>query len=165
VTWDASNGTGEYSVPVVGQVIVLANGEPFGVLGDLMPGGTITLDTTAENMRTCSFQCLDTNGVLMPGSSGTGLFDPTGIEVQIVKGFMVDGLPTTWSQGIFGITECDVATGAGGNVAAGPVLTITGTDRSLPISLNLFTDSFTTALGFTAPQAIYQILASQAPTS
>ena len=155
--------TGSTSVQVVSQVVVLVNGLPLGVLGDLLPGGTVSLDTTSANMRTCSFQCLDTNGVLMPGSSGHGLFDPTGIEVMIEKGFMVDGVPTLWSQGIFGVTECDVAVGSGGSVSPGPVLTISGTDRSLRLSLNLFTDSFTTTQGFTAVQSIYQILSSRAP--
>jgi len=155
--------TGVTSVQQFTQVVVLQGGVAVGVLGELEPGGTITLDTTAENMRTCNFECLDSDGILNPGSGGTGLLDPTGVEVQIEKGFLVDGVPLLWSQGIFQITECDVAVGAGGNVDPGPVLTITGSDRSLRVSLNLFTDSFTTNTGFTAVQSIYQILASQAP--
>ena len=155
--------TGVSSVQQFTQIVVLKNGVEVGVLGDLMPGGTITLDTTAANMRTCTFECLDVNGILNPGSNGTGLLDPTGVEVRIEKGFLVNGVPTLWNQGVFQVTECDVAVGAGGNVDAGPTLTVTGTDRSLRVSLNLFTDSFTTTAGFTAVQAIYQILSAQAP--
>jgi hypothetical protein len=154
---------GASSVTVITQVTILQKGVAVGFLTDIMPGGSITLDITAENIRTCTFQCIDPANLLIPIGFVEGILTPDGVEVLIEKGFLIDGQSYLWPQGVFWVTECDVATGAGGNVDPGPVITVDGTDRSLRISEALFNDVFNTTPGATATQAILEILASQAP--
>lgn len=161
------------SVTIMSVVTVLHNGTPIGEIADLVvgggdsgTGGTITVDTTAQQMRTCSFQCLDPDGVLTPTETGGGILEPIGVEVAIEVGFLINGTPVLYPQGVFQVTECDTATGAGGGTAGilpGPILTVTGSDRSLRISAALFDDTFTIPQGTAVTDAINLILASQAP--
>ena len=150
---------------VVTAVAVLnQDGSTKGWLTDIMPGGTVTIDTTAEVVRTCSFEILDPSGLLMPLWPSGGYLDPSkGVEVQIFSGYDVDGAVTLFSLGIFYLQEVDVASGSGGTTAPGPVLTVTANDRAERISTNLFTDAFSIAQGTSIAQAVLDVLASQAP--
>jgi len=154
---------GALSCTVICRATVMENGVAVGVLGDILPGGTITLDTTAENLRTCTFQCTDPSGVLTPGSKGTGVLEPATVEILLEKGFLIEGVPYLYGQGVFAITEVDTLHGAGGNILPGVVLTIDGTDRSGTVQAAEFNDSYQTTAGHTVPQVILAILASQAP--
>lgn len=147
-----------FSSTVICSITVLEGGEPVGVLdGNLFQGGTVTLDITAANLRTCTFQTIDPSGLIQ------AILQPTGVELLIEKGFIINGSPVLYPQGVFGVTELDVAAGAGGNVDPGKVLTIDGTDRSARISAAEFDDTFTTGDSYTVPQCIEQVLRSQAP--
>jgi hypothetical protein len=154
---------GANSCTVICKVDVLVNDVTIGSIDNILPGGSVTLDITSENMATCTFQCVDPTGLLIPTSGGAGLLQPAGVEVKIWKGFLVDGEPIWYPQGVFGVGECDVVTGAGGNDDPGPILTVDGTDRSLRISNALFNDVFTSAVGATVPEVIIAILEQQAP--
>lgn|GEM_PF-3187483 len=171
----ASQGFTNKSVRIINRIDVLEGGNYLGTLdtyitgagtgagGGNSTGGSITLDTTATNMRSCTFTCLDPNGVLAATDAGGGLFAPTGVEVKISVGFMVDGNAYLWPQGVFGVTECDTVTGTGTNSAPGPVLTITGYDRSSRVAANELPDTVTIAAGSTITQAIYDIINLAAP--
>lgn len=151
------------STTVISRATVLVEGTPVGILEDLVPGGTVTLDTTAANVRTCAFSCLDPTGALVPGDDGSGLLQPDGVEVALEAGFLINGNPVLWPQGVFGIKETDAETGAGGTLAPGPVLPITGVDRSRRISKALLDDTFTIAQGTNVQEAILLWLAKAAP--
>jgi len=153
------------SFRVVTVISVLnPSGSVQGYLTQIMAGGTVTIDATAENIRTCSFSCLDPTGVLTPVDPDGGKLMPDGTEIHIFAGYLLDDIDsdvTLFSQGIFRLGEVDVVSGSASG-APGPVLNITGTDRSIRISSNLFTDAFAIAAGTTVPQAILDIIAQQA---
>ena len=150
------------SFRVVCAVAVLnPNGTVKDWLMQIMAGGTVTIDATAENLRTCSFSCLDPTGVLTPLDDGTGQLQVDGVEIEIFCGYDVAGTITLFPQGIFRLGECDTVSGSG-DTAPGPVLNITGTDRSIRITDNLFDDAFAIAAGTTVTQAILDILQVQA---
>lgn len=158
------------SAVVVSEVDVLIGGVLVDTITEVLPGGYITLDTTAENIRSVTFSCLDPNGTLMPYGANNGELMPTGVEVALKLGFVIDGEPVLWPQGVYGVQEVDVTTaagdtdsGAGNFPGPGPNLTITAVDRSYPISVNVFEDTFTINAGTPMGEAIEQILASQAP--
>ena len=138
------------------------NGTVKGYLTQIMAGGTVTLDATAENLRTCQFSCLDPDGTLTPLNDGTGTLQVDGVEIKIYIGYVVDGNVTMYPQGIFKLGEVDVVAGSG-DTAPGPVLNITATDRSIRISANLFADAFAIAAGSGIEQSIRDILEVQAP--
>src|SRR5487761_1670717 len=152
------------SFRVVAAVAVLnPNGTVKDWLTQIMQGGTVTLDATAENLRTCSFSCLDPTGILTPLDDGTGQLQVNGVEIQIFAGYMLnddDSDVTLYPQGIFRLGECDTVSAIG---APGPVLNITGTDRSIRISAALFNDAFSIGAGTGIEQAIRDILTIQAP--
>lgn len=148
------------ALTIVTQIQVLQNGDPVATLGDIVPGGTVSLNATSENMRTCSFSCLDPDGTLTPNSAGGGVLQPTGVELAISSGYIVNDVPVVFPQGIFSVTGCSAATST---TAPGPVLSVTGTDRSLPISANTFRDSFSIAQGTPVQEAIHAIVQAQAP--
>jgi hypothetical protein len=146
---------------VVTAVAVLnTDGSVKDYLTDIIAGGSVTIDATSENLRTCSFSCLDPAGTLTPQMSSGGQLAPDGVEVQIFAGYLFENTVTMYSQGIFRITECDVTTS---NTAPGPVLTVTGSDRSIRISTNLFANAYAIAKGTSIPQAVLDILSQQAP--
>ncbi len=147
---------------VVAAVAVLnSDGSVKDYVTQIMAGGTVTIDATAENLRTCSFQCLDPDGVLTPIGTA-GQLNPDGVEIKIFVGYMVDDVVTMFSQGIFRITQVDIASGSG-STAPGPVLTVQGTDRSLRISTNLFENAYNIPDGTNVATAILDILGQQAP--
>jgi uncharacterized membrane protein YgcG len=151
------------SFRVVCAVAVLnRNGTVKDWLVQIVAGGTVTLDATAENLRTCSFSCLDPTGVLTPLDDGTGILQVDGVEIKIYMGYIVDGNVTLYPQGIFQLGECDTVSGST-DTGPGPVLNITGTDRSIRISAALFDDAFAIGAGVSVDQAIRDILEVQAP--
>lgn len=151
------------SFRVVSAVAVLnPNGSVKDYLTDILAGGSVTIDATAENIRTCSFSCLDPAGVLSPVDPSGGQLQPDGVEVKIFAGYLIDGQVTMYPQGVFRLTEVDVATGSASG-APGPVLSVTGTDRSIRVSMNLFADAYNIPSGTTIPQAVLDILGQQAP--
>ncbi len=148
---------------VVSAVAVLnADGSVLDYLTDIMAGGTVTLDTTAEVLATCSFQCLDPAGLLTPLVSGGGQLNPEGVELQIFAGYDINGDVTLFSQGIFGVQECDAVSGSG-TTSPGPVLSVTGNDRAFRVSAAQFTDALSVAAGGTVAEGVLAILAAQAP--
>lgn len=150
------------SLEIVAQVEMTVNGQSVGYLGDILPGGYVTIDTTAAQIRTCNFTCLDPTGVLTPSASG-GYLSPTSTELTISIGFVYEGQTTMWQQGVFSITECDVSDDVGISTGPGPVLTVTGADRSFRISANPFENAFSVPAGTTVEAAITSIVQSQAP--
>ena len=150
------------SFRVVCAIAVLnPSGSVKDYLTQIMAGGTVTLDATAENLRTCSFSCLDPNGVLTPLDPDGGQLMPDGTEVQIYAGYLFEDTTTLFSQGIFRLTEVDTVSGSTSG-SPGPVLNVTGTDRSIRISTNLFADAFAIAAGTNVATAVLDILAQQA---
>lgn len=146
---------------VVAAIAVLNTDGSFAdYLTDILAGGTVSLDATAENIRTCSFSCLDPSGLLTPTDPSGGQLSPDGVEIQIFAGYLFEDAVTLYSQGIFGVNETDVVTSI---ASPGPVLNVTGNDRSVRISRNPFADAFAIADGTSVPQAILDILAQQAP--
>lgn len=149
------------SFRVVSAIAVLnADGSVKDYLTQIMAGGTVTIDSTAENLRTCSFSCLDPSGILTPVDPSSGQLQPDGVEVKIFAGYLENGTVTMYAQGIFGLTEVDAVSSIS---APGPVLNVTGTDRSLRISLNLFANAYAIPAGTLVTQAVLDILAQQAP--
>ncbi len=147
------------SFRVTAAIAVLnADGSVKDYLTQIMAGGTVTIDATAENARTCSFSCLDPEGILTPVNQ-SGQLNPEGVEVKIFAGYHIDGVTTLYAQGIFRLDEADTVSSIG---APGPVLNVTGTDRSIRISQNLFADAFAIAAGTTVPAAVLAILGQQA---
>ena len=161
----AANGSIRNVVPgadfrVISAIAVLnPNGHPKEYLTDIMAGGSVTIDATAENIRTCSFQCLDPAGVLTPVDPDTGDLLPDGVEIQIFSGYIFGGETVLYSQGVFGVTEVDAASASN---APGPVLSVTGSDRSVRISRNLFADAYAIAAGAGIATAVLGILSQQA---
>ncbi len=147
---------------VIAAIAVLnPDGSVLDYLTDILPGGSVTLDSTAENLRTCSFSCLDPGGILTPvWETSSGQLNPVGVEVKIFAGYLVDGTATLYPQGVFRLQEVDVVSSVD---APGPVLNVTGTDRSLRISENLFGNAYAIANGTLVGTAIQDILSQQAP--
>lgn len=147
------------SFRVIAAIAVLnSDGSVLDYLTQIMPGGTVTIDATAENIRTCSFSCLDPSGVLTPVNQ-SGQLNPEGVEIQIFAGYIADDVTTLFPQGVFRLDEVDTVSTID---APGPVLNVTGTDRSIRISKNLFSDAFAIAAGTTIPVAVQAILTQQA---
>lgn len=148
---------------IVCQIEILdANGNPTGIISDVLPGGTVTIDATAEVQRSCNFQCLDPTGVLIPAATGTGgLLQPDGVEVRISVGYAVDNDAVLWPVGVFEIQEDDT-TDAGGEGATGPIISVTGNDRSQKISESIWPDAFNITAG-TVLEGVSAILADRAP--
>ena len=157
------------SAVVVNEVQVLVNGIVVDYITNVLPGGYITTDTTAENMRTLTMGCLDLDGTLSPVLGGE--LYPDGVELAVSVGFMIDDEPVLWQQGIFGVQECDSTTAAadtdsgssGSFPGPGPNLAITAVDRSNRVAVNLFEDAFVIPSGTTVGEAIEMILEAQAP--
>lgn len=142
--------------------VLNTDGSVKDYITDLMAGGTVTIDTTAEVVRTCSFQCLDPKGILTPSDQG-GQLTPDGVEVQLFGGYFEEsGTTLLWPLGIFGVSQTDVATGTTQN-APGPVLSVTASDRSQRISAHTFADAFNIAAGSTVAEAVHAIVDAQAP--
>ena len=145
----------------VAIAVLNPNGSVLDYLTDILPGGTVSVDATAENIRTCSFSCLDPDGILTPlWSTNSGQLNPDGVEVQIYAGYIDDGTVTMYSQGVFRLIEVDAVSST---AAPGPVLNVTGTDRSIRISQNLFANAYSIANGTLVTTAVQDILAQQAP--
>lgn len=152
------------SFRVITAIAVLnPDGSVLDYLTDIMPGGSITIDATAENIRTCSFSCLDPSGILSPvWRTNSGQLNPDGVEVKIFAGYLVDGNATLYAQGVFRLGEVDVVSGSG-STAPGPVLNVTGTDRSIRVAQNLFADAYAIPNGTLVGTAVLDILSKQAP--
>lgn len=161
------NGYTNVSARIASTVEIFVNGVSEGFLDSTTVNGTtvgsVTLDTTASTMRTCTFECIDPYGILTPSDSGGGLLTPDGVEVKITVGFMVNDQYVGFPQGVFTVTECDSTTGTGLNDDPGGILTVSGEDRSGRIGRNPFSDLFTIPAGSTVTQAITAVLAKSAP--
>ena len=145
----------------VAIAVLNPDGSVLDYLTDILPGGTVSVDATAENIRTCSFSCLDPDGILTPlWSTNAGQLNPDGVEVKIYAGYIEDDAVTMYAQGVFRLIEVDAVTST---ASPGPVLNITGTDRSIRISQNLFANAYAIANGTPVATAILDILAQQAP--
>jgi hypothetical protein len=143
----------------VTQVLVLNDdGLPYALLKEILPGGAITYDVTAENMGTISFSCIDDSGQL--AGEGTNAVLKIGTELQIMTGYVLDNGSYLWPAGVFWIDSVDDATDS---TAPGPIYTITGTDRSGRISSALFDDTYNISNGTPVEQAVRGILTKQAP--
>ena len=81
-------------------------------LTQIMAGGTVSIDATAENLRTCSFSCLDPQGILTPIDPNSGQLQPDGVEIQVFAGYLFENEVTMYSQGIFLLIETDVVSGS-----------------------------------------------------
>ena len=149
------------SFRVISAIAVLnPDGSVLDYLTQIMAGGTVAVDATAENIRTCSFSCLDPAGILTPVDPSGGQLYPDGTEIKIFAGYLADGQATLYPQGVFGVTEVDVVSSVS---APGPVLNVTGSDRSMRISRNLFANAYSIPNGTSVTQAVLDILSQQAP--
>lgn len=143
---------------VASRCWLLIDKAPITPIGRILPGGTVTLDTTQDNMRTCSFQLAEDPNLPMP--SWMGGLAPTGAEILLQQGISINGTTTWWPLGVFRLGETDMTDS---DTAPGPVWQIDATDRSIQVSANLFTKTYTTDGGSQAHVNIYNILRQQAP--
>ena len=147
------------SFTYVTQILILdGNQNPYAILREILPGGSIAYDVTAENMGTIKFSCIDDSGQL--AGDGPHAILKIGTELLIMTGYVLDNGSYLWPAGIFQIDEVDDGTDT---TAPGPIYGITGTDRSGRVSRALFNDSYTVAAGTPVEQAVRGILIKQAP--
>lgn len=138
---------------------LLADKSPMAPIGNILPGGTVTLDVTANQMRTCSFQFVDDPRAPVP--TWLGKLNPTGAEVLLRYGISTGPGQIAWfNLGIFGINEVDVESSV---TQPGPVWTITGYDRSAEVSASLLTAPFTAKSGQAVHEIIYSLIRQQTP--
>lgn len=120
---------------------------------------SVTFDSTAANMGACALTVIDPTGVLVPTSQG-GLLLPAGNEIAITY----TGVPV----GVFGITVNDVTDTvdtSGGSISGdiGPVMAITGADRSFLASAAVPTGTTQTRNGIPLGAATFQLIMAAIP--
>lgn len=108
---------------------------------DLTGRNEVSVDVTSANRRTCSLAIVD-DGTLLPLDAKTSPLTPVANEIVLARGIrFVDGTAELVPQGIFGIQEANEA-----RSPAGPIVTITGTDRSKRLDV-ILTHHLTFAAG------------------
>ncbi len=133
---------------------------PWGpdVNGELMAGGTVTLDTTSANMRTLTCTVAVPEGQPVP----TWLKQENLLgRVHVRQGIAVDGAITWFACGVFGLEEIDEVTSSD---APGPTWAITGYDGSFDVSRAEFQKPWTANLGKPVHELIYDIIRATCPS-
>lgn len=124
-------------------------------VADLTPlDGSVSIDSRRAVRRTVSLSFVD-DGTLVPAPGGTsGILTPYGAEVRVYRGVALeDGTEELAPLGVFVVTEVEVRDGR-----AGREITVQGSDRSIRISRNRFTDSYAIAAGTAVETAIGDLL-------
>lgn len=148
-----------HSHEVFCRVLLTADKVPVTEIGNVMPGGTVTLDVTADQMRSCSFQIADDSRQPVP--SWLGRMKPGHAEVKVQRGLYAGGSLQWFSLGVFGLEEVDGPQHS--SSAPGPTYTITGYDRSAQVSASTLTKNFKVASGKEAHEVVYELIRRQAP--
>lgn len=116
---------------------------------------SVTVDTTATALWTCSMSFVDPDGLLRARLA------PTGVEVWLTAG-IDDGAGGWWDipMGVYGITGRVVTNTV---AAVGPVIALTGQDRSQMIGASKTTELFTVAAGTSLAAATVALICRQVP--
>jgi len=121
--------------------------------------GSVTIDYTSINRRSCQLIISDPQRKLVP-KSPTDILAPYGNEMVIKYGpIYSDGSQELFSMGVFRIAEVDVDD-AGNQVT----ITINAYDRSKQIQRQALTDIYTIAAGTNYGQAIQGLLSNRMPS-
>jgi hypothetical protein len=120
---------------------------------------TVTFDTTATSLWSLDLTIIDSTGVLVPTTQG-GLLLPAGNELAVFY--------NEFPVGIYPIVVNDITDTvdtSGGSIAGdiGPVMEITGYDRSFLFSANTPTTVSQTPNGMPLGAATYQLLHNAVP--
>lgn len=170
---------------VISRGWLLQANAPVLTFGSVLPGGTVTLDVTQDNMRSVQLQAVQDPATTYSGAgsaplsawgggggppSWVGRAVPDGVELRLQQGIAVNSTATAatvsgatdvywWDVGVFAVDEVDVEFSSS---SPGPVWTISGSDRSSRVSRNSFESSYTVKAGTPVHQAIYSLMMKQA---
>ena len=127
--------------------------QPLATLHPL--GGSVSVDSTRAVRRTLTMTVLDEDGTL---SDPEGLLGPFGTEVVVRRGVTWSG-QTEWATlGVFMLTGQQVQ-----DSGEGRIVSVSGSDRSLRISRNRWTQPTQIAASVTYQEAIRRILVDRLP--
>lgn len=127
------------------------------LLGILRPtGGKVSVDATRATRRTCALTLADDTGTLTP-SGAEDLLAPYGNEVKLFRGVIYDdGTQQDVPLGVFVITDVEADDGT-----EGVQIQLTGSDRSLRISRNRWTDPYVITSGTNLATGLVALLADR----
>jgi hypothetical protein len=127
------------------------------LLGILRPtGGRVSVDATRNVRRTSSLTLADETGTLTP-SDARDLLAPYGNEIYLWRGLRyLDGTTQDVPLGVFITTDVEATDGD-----SGVQISVVGSDRSLRISRNRWTDPYTIAAGTNLADGITALLTNR----
>ncbi len=121
--------------------------------------GSVSADRTAPHRRSCSIECVDPLGDLVPRGTDS-LLTPYGTELRPYRGVRYsDGTTEVYPLGVFRLAKVSVSDTTGGS----PTITLEAFDRSRTVSRDKFTQTYTVAQGTNLVTAIQAILARSFP--
>ena len=137
---------------VVTRVEAYFDGDLVAVVTPL--DGSVSIDSRRAVRRTVSLSFVD-DGTLVPAPGGTsGVLTPYGAEVRVYRGVVFDdGTEEVAPLGVFIVTDVEVK-----DDRKGRQVSVTGSDRSIRITRNRFTDAYSIAAGTAVETAITDIL-------
>lgn len=117
--------------------------------------GSVSIDSRRAVRRTLSMSFVDDNGSLVPDAGGTsGILTPYGSELRVSRGVRFDdGSEEFAPLGVFIVTGLELKDGANGREVS-----VDGSDRSIRVTRNRFTDAYTIAAGTATETAITDLL-------
>lgn len=124
-------------------------------VADLTPlDGSVSIDSRRAVRRTVSLSFVD-DGTLVPAPGGTsGILTPYGAEIRVSRGVAFDdGTEELAPLGVFVVTNVEVK-----DASDGRQITVQGSDRSIRVSRNRFTDAYSIAAGTAVETAIGDVL-------
>ena len=161
--WAEAIFADELQIITVGEVYAGINGQLLATINNIT-GGTVKIDQTNANRRTCSdiLMAIDASTTyLVPGVNSGDLF-PDGGELFLQKGIVYpDGTTQLQPLGRFLIETPKVTRAVNG--AGSLVIDLSGTDRSGTVARSLFTQPYATDGESTVDVAIMAILNMQVP--
>lgn len=116
--------------------------------------GSVSVDRTAAVRRTCSIDCVDPLGELVPRGTDS-LLTPYGTELYPYRGVRYDdGTTEVYPLGVFRLSKVSVSDTTGGS----PEIKLEAYDRSRTVARDKFTETYTIASGTNLITAIKAIL-------
>lgn len=119
--------------------------------------GSVTVDSTAQFLRSASVSLIDVYGDLVPDSPFRSL-TPYGTELKLYRGArLLDGTDETVALGVFRLSKTSIKDVAGARID------VAAMDRSRTISRNKWTTTWNVAAGTNVADAIIAIVQDRLP--
>jgi hypothetical protein len=119
-------------------------------------GGQITVDRTAQYLRSATINLVDVDGDLVPDSPFRSL-TPYGTEVKLYRGLLLPSGPELLPLGVYRISSTSIKD------ATGPVIDLSVYDRSRTVARSKFVSTYKIAAGTNVKDAVASLVQSRLP--